>query len=348
MEMSPDDSYDAHFEKEIRYEAYTKSCRLNNRGLDHHREGSKKKALFVLKEAIRCDPGNYVPYYNVACILDDQNDCDGAIAFYEKAFDLRPDIVGISRNLAPLYRRGDDTKAIAQYQHILTIEPDDLVAQHFLSALQGTTPDNAPEDYVEDLFDDYASSFEEHLTQTLHYCTPERLARLFGEYVAEGRRFLNALDMGCGTGLAGALWGERCDHLVGIDLSSNMLAMAELKHVYHELVKSNISDYLDSSTLFDLFIATDVFPYCGNLDSIFAKIRERCLPEAFFIFSTEAQGGLEFHLTRSGRFQHSRDYIGNLLTEHGFALLKVFQTAIRSEDGHDALGDLYIAQSITC
>ena len=346
MEVSPNDSWKVQANKDKLYQAYSKSCRLNNRGLEHHREGQKKQAIFVFKEAIRCDPGNYVPYFNIACILDDQNDGDGAIPFYEKAFDLRPDIIGISKNLAPLYRRIDDGKAIAMYQHILTLEPGDEVAQHFLSALQGETPNDAPSDYVEDLFDDYAGSFDEHLTKTLNYCTPERLSRLFKEYISEDRRFQNVLDMGCGTGLTGALWSARCDHLVGIDLSFNMLEVASHKRVYHELIQSSIGDYLDTSLSFDLFIATDVFPYCGNLDAIFKAIRIRCLPAAFFIFSTETMAGQQFNLTRSGRFQHSRAYISDLLSDHGFELLRVFQTAIRSEDSRDAIGDLYIARSV--
>ena len=57
---------------------------------------------------------------------------------------------------------------------------------------------------------------------------------------------LRCLDAGCGTGLCGPLIATCVDHLIGVDLSANMLDQARRHNVYQELIKGELTEYLEN------------------------------------------------------------------------------------------------------
>jgi predicted TPR repeat methyltransferase len=77
-----------------------------------------------------------------------------------------------------------------------------------------------PTSLISDLFDHYANNFDTHLVQKLEYRTPNLLFELVRARRSAKR--LNILDLGCGTGLAGAqfksvanAWGRSVFQNVG-------------------------------------------------------------------------------------------------------------------------------------
>ena len=84
-----------------------------------------------------------------------------------------------------------------------------------------------PPAYVARLFDDYApklrTAFE---SRRCGYRGHELMAAAL-DAVAPGRRFRLALDLGCGSGLAGRVLRGRVERLVGVDLSPGMIAQAQ-------------------------------------------------------------------------------------------------------------------------
>src|SRR4030067_1960227 len=110
-------------------------------------------------------------------------------------------------------------------------------------------------------------------------------------------------------------------HLTGLDLSQKMLDVARTKDIYDELSKTDICQYLESSQQqYDLFIATDVFVYIGDLSDTFRTISAHAIPDACFVFSTEESLEQDFVLRPTGRYAHSRNYIEKLPRTHGFAI----------------------------
>ena len=61
-------------------------------------------------------------------------------------------------------------------------------------------------------------------------------------------RFERVWDLGCGTGLCGSLIRPRADHLVGVDLSSAMVAKARALGVYNSLHALELVDFLKQGT----------------------------------------------------------------------------------------------------
>ena len=93
---------------------------------------------------------------------------------------------------------------------------------------------------------------------------------------------LDVLDLGCGTGQAGAWVKDYARTMVGVDLSSAMLSEARRKGLYQELYEMSIAEYVDSvvskgdngcsSSTFDVIVAAEVFSYIGDLADTIRKV----------------------------------------------------------------------------
>ena len=85
------------------------------------------------------------------------------------------------------------------------------------------------------LYDDWAASYEADITAQ-GYATPARCAAALRKYVQDTD--VPVLDFGCGTGLSGqALRDAGFDVIDGVDLSSEMLALAQDKAIYRSLTR---------------------------------------------------------------------------------------------------------------
>ena len=85
-------------------------------------------------------------------------------------------------------------------------------------------------------------------------------------------KFDSALDLGCGTGLAGAAFRHCCGRLVGVDLSPAMLAQARAKGLYDRLVEGDVAEFLAGEAAaqarYHLILAADVFMYLADLAAV--------------------------------------------------------------------------------
>src|SRR5690606_33286381 len=134
--------------------------------------------------------------------------------------------------------------ALQYYKKALDTEPNNPTLRYMIAALTGIEKiDTAPQIYIKNLFDNYATHFESHLKQ-LAYRAPE----LLREHVIALRNpkphSWNILDLGCGTGLVGQEFSAYAKHLVGIDLSPKMIEEARRKEIYQELFVDEIENFL--------------------------------------------------------------------------------------------------------
>ena len=86
--------------------------------------------------------------------------------------------------------------------------------------------------------------------------------------------FAHALDLGCGTGLAGVAFRDCVERLEGIDLSPGMVAEARAKGIYDALHVGEVVAHLKAATdrQFDLILAADVLVYVGDLAPLFLEV----------------------------------------------------------------------------
>ncbi|KAK5164011.1 uncharacterized protein LTR77_010102 [Saxophila tyrrhenica] len=102
---------------------------------------------------------------------------------------------------------------------------------------------NAEADKCRDLYDEWASAYDQDLQHESHgYVGPQEAARAVAKHgVKDG---LAVLDAGCGTGLSGVAVKEvvGADVVVdGVDLSTGMLEVARKKNVYRKLEAADLS-----------------------------------------------------------------------------------------------------------
>ncbi len=210
---------------------------------------------------------------------------------------------------------------------------------YYLAAVRdgSTPPATAPRQYVQALFDDYAADFQGHLVGQLGYRAHERLVE---PLVASGRRFRHVIDLGCGTGLCGALLKPVSDAVDGVDLSGAMLEQASRLGVYRELVQADIGAFLASATQrVDLVVAADVMIYVGELSGVFRDVARLLEPDGLFAFTVELPtNGEPLQLLPSLRYAHSEAYVRQLAAQCALAVDEVRAAPIRHEQAQPVSG----------
>ena len=307
--------------------------------------GDLDTAVAYYHQAIALDSQIAEPHCNLANILYKQNRIDEAEHHYRLAISFKPDFADAYFGLAEVHKyHGQTAEAETCYRRAIEFGGRQRAesAAYMLSALKGEVVASAPSGYVEELFDRFAPNFETHLVNELHYQIPRLLREAFPEDI----KFTNVLDMGCGTGLAGTYFRDAAEHLTGIDLSTQMIAEAEKKKIYDQLLVTGIGEYLGKTNQkFDLFIAADVFVYIGALEGIFDKIGKAAMPGAWLTFSTEKSNGTGFELRSTGRYAHATSYIEQLANQYGFEITLCQRVNLRKERDGWIEGEYFILKA---
>jgi predicted TPR repeat methyltransferase len=119
-----------------------------------------------------------------------------------------------------------------------TTEP---AGKAFFDRIPATTNEHADE--CRALYDDWASTYDDDLTDASHgYVGPVEAAKAIVQNCDKGR--LTVLDAGCGTGLSGVAVKNAVGNDVvidGIDISTGMLDIARKKNVYQKLEPADLS-----------------------------------------------------------------------------------------------------------
>src|SRR5579872_6137964 len=250
-------------------------------------------------------------------------------------------------------RLGDHAGAARAFEQTRELDPEDYHGARLQLARLGAG-EAAPamtHAYVRRLFDQYAVRYDTSLTENLAYRGPailrEAVERVTG---AAGRpfRFEALLDLGCGTGLAGAAFREACAQLTGVDLSEAMVAKAAAKNLYDRLVTADLVDFLDrearGKTRYDLVIAADVFVYVNEPSPIFAAVARVSAPGGLFAFTAETHAGQGVKLLPTLRYAHSESYLRAALGTAGYVVLHLAETSVRSEKGRPVQSLVVVAQ----
>ncbi len=240
-----------------------------------------------------------------------------------------------------LGRRDEARTAYEQYQRL---HPDDAEIDHILRALRDETPPpRATDECVTRLYARFASFYDSSMCDDLGYEAPDRLESALRATLA-GRRDLDVLELGCGTGLAGLRLRALARRLVGIDLSPEMLEHARRRNLYDALHQAEITDWLqrthgdETPRAFDLIAACDALIYFGDLAQVLAPASRRLTPGGLLAFTVEQSPAYPFRLNDSGRFAHHRDHIAETATANRLSLARLEEATLRFEYGEPVLG----------
>ena len=320
-----------------------------------HNLGSGLAAQDNLPAAVACyerliiiQPNNSKAWSILGSLYGKQKLFDKAITSGRKAIALQADVADGYFNLGATYQAmNDKDQATAMYREALRLNPAMENARYQLAVLGSETmPDRSPATYVKGLFDDYAEKFDKHLVQELGYQTPSLLNNAVRKALGNRNTKIDVLDLGCGTGLGGALFRDIAQHLTGVDLSPKMINKARQRGIYDELLVGDVLLPLQApGVAYDLIIATDVFVYIGDLRAIFSACARALRPEGLFAFSTEALAdGTTYVLRASGRYAHAIDYVKSLADAGGLKAISTDAVVLRQEGGTAMDGHIFVFQ----
>ena len=99
-------------------------------------------------------------------------------------------------------------------------------------------------DEVVDLYRDWATTYDRELGDN-QYVAPQHAAAAFADHVSDPATTI--IDIGCGTGLVGELLAQGGFTTIdGLDISEEMLVVAETKGVYRHLFAADMTKTLDT------------------------------------------------------------------------------------------------------
>ncbi|MBL9014968.1 MAG: tetratricopeptide repeat protein [Myxococcales bacterium] len=351
-------------------------------GQQHAERGELDEAVACFEKAIAIAPDHPPALCLLGLTLIDRDDHTGAIEVLERASAIAPAFAPVQLALGSAYsavgedhlattametalqlddtspiplerlakhhlRNGRTREAIGCLRRVLRRDPGHAQAKYLLAGLTGEqTPEviaHPPDDLIGELFDSYASSFDEHLTKGLHYDVPAQLARLLG---LPSDRSRVIVDLGCGTGLVGAQLRPAASTLIGSDLSARMLARARTRAVYDELHREDLLATLARVQDADVIVAADVFIYVGVLDATFAACATALRPGGRLAFSIEKSEADDVALLTTLRYAHAPAYIERLAAAHGFAIERAEPSVLRVDKDAPIHGLLYVLEAV--
>ncbi len=291
--------------------------------LDQVARGDFAGAADILAQTVELAPAFATAWFALGAIRDHLDDRAGAVAAFAKASDAdRDDYHGARLQLARLG--------------------------------SGNAAPPMSEAYVRRLFDQYAGRYDAALTERLAYRGPALLRDVAADalrVVGRPLHFASMLDLGCGTGLAGAAFRPLLERLVGVDLSPGMIAQAESKGLYDRLATADLADFLvaeaGNGAEYELILAADVFVYVNDLAPIVAAIARVLAPGGLFAFTVETHSGDDMKLLPTLRYAHAEPYIRRLLADATLTVVSISKVAVRSEKNVPVDSLVVVAQAST-
>ena len=316
-----------------------------NLALCYLQTGSLDKAAKCYWQALELVPEDGDILFNLGVIHMQQGYPAEGIQYYQRAVKAVPDYFDAHHNLAAAFlMRRNYEEAEHHFQEALRIQPTNAALRHTLQILrQDKSLTGSAPAYIRSLFDSYADYYEPHLLTHLHYEVPQKLHDVLLSVTNPQAITGPILDLGCGTGLCAPLLKTYATKLVGVDLSPNMLAIAQQKQLYDDLIAEDAIHYLESQDhLFQLIVAADVVVYFGELDKLLSGAAHALKQGGYFLFNVETNAAPGFMLTLAGRFAHHADYLRAEAVAHGFTVVSMREAILRYQDEVPVAGYLCV------
>jgi predicted TPR repeat methyltransferase len=255
---------------------------------------------------------------------------------------------------------GNRSKAAEMFRGGLAIDPKDGYLLHMLAVVTGERSERAPDDYVRAVFDNRADSYEASALFKLGVRVPGLIRREILRIRPKldpsrpaAHKLSAILDLGCGSGLVGAMTHDLAAYLKGVDLSRNIIRYAQIKGIYHEVEIADLVASMNADPrLYECITGGDSVCYFGNLKPVLEGAFKRLLPSGLFVFSLEAgpeswradvAAGVskdDWRLQDSGRYCHALPYVEATAKAAGFEVVQVWPEILNTEDGVNLHGYL--------
>ena len=190
-------------------------------------------------------------------------------------------------------------------------------------------------------FDIYAQDYDQLVTQKYKYAAPQKFSKLIAQFKSTDAP-LEALDLGCGTGLISEIIRQHTTaNITGADISSIMLEIAKSKGTIDKDICLDVSKnqlpFEDEK--FHISVSSGLFEYINDPYFAIEEICRVTKSGGLVAFTTQSSRHFIDHMRRvlgtlfkklSGKkiqtiseYYHSTDRIFNLLQENNILNIKM-------------------------
>lgn len=291
----------------------------------------KAGALAEAREAVALNPNVAPAVLALGEALLAADALPAAIAELQRALRLDPALERARLLIAAAWlKAGEADKALESLAALENPPPEMIAAAR---AIQAAPRSDAG--YVRHLFDQFSADYDARMIGQLGYAAPRilrDLASLVMPQIMSGREDLRILDLGCGTGLAGAAFKPLASRLDGVDLSPAMIAQARARGIYDGLAVADLETALAApGDGYDLILAADTLVYLGDLAAVFRGAAGRLSPDGYFLFTVEKAQGPGFELGPKRRWRHGDAYLRATAAAHGLSVAGLVAAVPRHE-----------------
>ncbi|RLN87980.1 hypothetical protein BBJ28_00008869 [Nothophytophthora sp. Chile5] len=255
-----------------------------------------------------------VPWMLRVVALDDSDSVAHTVLRYEMFIPLAMEttahsFIHVDFIYRSVYYLQEPEQVVAGYRSIIAANSESHVrAVHSLATLEGaTTTMTAAPEYVAEVFDELAESFEEKLVAHLEYRVPWQLIEALQKLAPPG--FIPTDSTSAAEWVVFALTAQK------LRAATGLLAFSI------ELLPPTANSASSSSS-----------PSTATVLDTEEDAKETAA---------------SFRLAPSGRFQHSHAYIASLAERSGFSIVVQQDIAVRKESGEPIAGRIYLLQQKT-
>lgn len=297
-----------------------------------------------LEQVLKLIPGDLTLQNDFARSLTYAGDPKKAISILSELLAQQPDHPGLLLNrLRASMLAQMPQLAVADGERLVDMDSSNETYRFYLQVARGETPLTQPAAVIADLFDGYAAHYDDLMLKTHRTPVPQDVAKLIATWHPE--KDADVLDLGCGTGLLGAFLGRNQGVIVGVDLSTQMLAMANQRGVYDRLHSVNLLDALSATPADHYHVITllDVLSYVGDLKPVILDAFKVLVPGGRLVFTVETSSdeSVDYILSSSYLYFYARSYVEQLMQQAGFDELSLTDQVLRY-DGPTAVQGLLV------
>ena len=132
---------------------------------------------------------------------------------------------------------------------------------------------------------------------------------------------------------------------MGVDLSAKMLTKAAGRKVYDDLVKYELTEFLNRQTeVYDLIASADTLCYFGDLEPVYQAAAKALIPGGLMVFTLEdaEDETVDSRLNPQGRYAHAKPYVEGALAAAELAIQSISSVVLRNEGKQPVAGHLVV------
>ncbi|MCX8506150.1 MAG: methyltransferase domain-containing protein [Alphaproteobacteria bacterium] len=309
-------------------------------------------ALELYQTMIAQEPMKETLYHQAAGMCEKIGDLAQALAIYDQAIENNCISSEIYRRAGLIARKmGDFNLARARFMAGLAHKPNDAVLLHFVGLNDRAAPKSLPDGFIAEHFNQIAANYESDVISR-NYRVPGLLRQALLKVRpridpdrATPQKLSSIFDLGCGTGIIGIMVSDLTMLLKGVDLSAQMMLIAQSKGIYQEFSHNSAVKALSEETRsYEVITAAGLLSYVGDTTDLFAKIFDRLQPGGVLIFDFDQVTDCDGYKLRDDiAFVYNADYIKLSLEKSGFEIAEFAKEILVRGDDVDHEGYLVTA-----